>query len=520
MSHSVDDSFNSNNVEVFDFKKLLNNQENKNKMSGSEIDDLFNPKPKIVVEDNQMVLQSGKIITFNDQQYEGLNKIRKWLKEKDKPFYTLAGFAGTGKSTIIKKILDNYRGGVVVSAPTHKAVKVIRVITKKEGKTLHSLLGLRVDVSLDSFNPNQPAFAPIAPPKITEYNLCVLDECSMVNSELLDLIKEKIKGSNTKVLFVGDDAQIPPVGQKISKIFIDADIEVHKLTKVERQTDSNPLMFIYDNMRNNLDSSDGGFLRKTNINGIGEGVIFTVDKRYFRESVLKMFLSMDYAKNSDYVKGLAWKNDTVMQANMIVREALIGKNKDIVEKNDVLMGYRSISNERQTYNIIENSADYKVIEKSELVENDYGISGFNIKIIEDLGNDKFKTENVFIVDVNSRENLHIYAQTHDSLRNLAFENKKMWNKYYTFRRNNLLMKNIEQNVNGRYRNSEDIIVKDLDYGYFITTHKSQGSTYQHVMIMDVDINENQNIIERNQIRYVAMSRPAISAHVLSNRIDL
>ena len=48
--------------------------------------------------DNQLLTPSGKIITFNDQQYEGINKIRKWLKEKNKPFFTLSGYAGTGKT--------------------------------------------------------------------------------------------------------------------------------------------------------------------------------------------------------------------------------------------------------------------------------------------------------------------------------------------------------------------------------------------------------------------------------------
>ena len=58
------------------------------------------------IEDNQLLLPSGKIITFNDEQYEGIQKIRKWLKDKSKTFFTLAGYAGTGKTTVIKKILD------------------------------------------------------------------------------------------------------------------------------------------------------------------------------------------------------------------------------------------------------------------------------------------------------------------------------------------------------------------------------------------------------------------------------
>ena len=129
-------------------------------------DDIFsflNEEPEEKVADNELILPNGKKIIFNDQQFEAINKIKEWLKKKDKTFFTLAGSAGTGKSTIIKKILDDYHYGVVVSAPTHKATKNIQNITNKESATLASLLGLRADISVENFNPNQPIFNPIVP---------------------------------------------------------------------------------------------------------------------------------------------------------------------------------------------------------------------------------------------------------------------------------------------------------------------------------------------------------------------
>ena len=50
-----------------------------------------------------------------------------------------------------KKILDEYHGGIVVSAPTHKAKKVIKNTTGKQAETLHALLGLRPDLDLDQY---------------------------------------------------------------------------------------------------------------------------------------------------------------------------------------------------------------------------------------------------------------------------------------------------------------------------------------------------------------------------------
>jgi len=472
-----------------------------------------------MVNDNQLQLPSGKIITFNAEQFEGLQRINNWLLKGD-TFFTLAGYAGTGKSSIIKKTLDTYRRGVAVSAPTHKAKKVISNTTGKDGQTLHALLGLRPDLDLENFNPNNPKFNPIAIPKIADYNFVVIDEASMINQELYDLIIDKTQNTKTKVLFMGDPAQIPPVGEKASVVFQQDQTKLfHQLTKIERQNDTNPLAYTYDALRNNLNRLDGGFQRRTNMNDLGEGIMFTVNKRKFRESVLDKFGSDDFQKDIDFAKVIAWKNDTVIASNAVIRGELLGKDTDIVEVGDLLMGYRSISNETQTYNIIENSCDYRIVRKEKLEENEYGIKGYHVQLREDLAKGKFKHQDLFIIDANDHENLHLYAQMHDFFRDMGKTHKKNWKKYYAFRRSNVLMKTIDKYQNGLFRSTQDVIVKDLDYGYAITGHKSQGSTYSHVFVMENDINDNWVLRERNQIKYVALTRPSITATVLTTKLD-
>jgi hypothetical protein len=468
--------------------------------------------------ENQLKLTNGKIITFNPEQSDGLGKMGHWLKNQG-TFFTLAGYAGTGKSTIVKKILDNYHRGVVVSAPTHKAKKVVINTTGEEGKTLHALLGLRPDLDLDNFNPNQPKFNPIALPKITDYNLVVIDEASMINQELYSLIVDKTQHSRTKVLFMGDPAQIPPVGEKESVVFNQQSNLFHQLTKMERQNDTNPLAYVYDALRNNLNSLDGGFKRTTNMNEMGEGVVFTINKMDFREAILEKYMSDEFKKDTDFAKVIAWKNDTVMMSNKVIREQVIGRDTDIVEVDDLLMGYRSVSDEKRRNNIIENSADYRVTKKGELEENAYGIMGYNVQLREDLARGVFKHVDVFIINTKDHANLHLYGEMHDFFRDMGVSNKRNWKKYYEFRRCNILTKTIENYRNGLYRSSGDIIVKDLDYGYAITGHKSQGSTYSHVFVMENDINENWMMKERNQIKYVALTRPSISATVLTSKLD-
>jgi len=471
-----------------------------------------------MINENQLQLPNGKIITFNKEQFDGLNKIKHWLNNGD-TFFTLAGYAGTGKSTIIKKVLDNYRYGVVVSAPTHKAKKVVMNTTGEDGQTLHALLGLRPDVDLDNFNPNNPKFNPIAIPKITDFNFVIIDEASMINQELYDLILDKTMNSRTKVLFMGDPAQIPPVGEKSSVVFQqDQTKQFHQLTKIERQNDTNPLAFVYDALRNNLNKLDGGIKRVSNMNDLGEGVIFTVDKREFRKAVLDKFKSEEFKKDTDFAKVIAWKNDTVMMSNAVIREQLLGKDTDIVEVDDLLMGYRSVSGERGM-NIIENSADYRVVRKSGLEENSYGIMGYEVQLREDLAKGRFRHQDVFIINTEDHNNLHLYAEMHDFFRDMGKSNKKNWKKYYEYRRCNILTKTIDKYRNGLYRESGNVIVKDLDYGYAITGHKSQGSTYSHVFVMENDMNDNWVLKERNQIKYVALTRPSITATVLTTKLD-
>ena len=72
-------------------------------------------------------------------------------------------------------------------------------------------------------------------------------------------------------------------------------------------------------------------------------------------------------------------------------------------------------------------------------------------------------------------------------------------RFYEFKNAILILENI-------FENNQLLIKKDIDYGYGITIHKSQGSTYNTVFVNGKDINKNLTIIERKRLWYVAMSR--------------
>lgn len=472
------------------------------------------------MDDRKLKLPNGQTIELNDEQYSGVIKIENWLNHLDNKFFVLSGYAGTGKTTIVKKILNKYYKPVAVSAPTHKAKKVIANSTDRDGITLHSILGLRPDINLEDFNPNDPKFNPIVKSTMGDYSLIIIDEASMINYDLYELIEAEAKRyKNIKILFMGDVAQIPPINERISYVFEDEfDAVKHHLTKIERQEDSNPLTHIYDSIRNNLtqQSPISDNLYKTNINSSGEGIIITNNNNDFRNKIIEHYKSKEYINDVEYVKLVAWTNKTVNVSNNIIRNIIYEKNQkgNQLVVGESLTGYKSIRGNRNNI-IIDNSADYRVKNISELKKNEFDLNVYDVTIVEKITNKKNKIQKVSIIDHLDEDNLHDFAELHDQYKNEAKLNKKLWKRYYNFRRLNMLMVNIDKFRDGSNRSDYDVITKDLDYGYCLTTHKVQGSTYEHILILEDDINLNQKTKERNQIKYVALTRPRKTAVIFS-----
>jgi ATP-dependent exoDNAse (exonuclease V) alpha subunit len=55
---------------------------------------------------------------------------------------------------------------------------------------------------------------------------------------------------------------------------------------------------------------------------------------------------------------------------------------------------------------------------------------------------------------------------------------------------------------------------DVSWGYSISAHKSQGSTYKNVFVLEDDIDKNWDVIERNRIKYTAFTRASSNLFVL------
>ena len=156
------------------------------------------------------------------------------LSINDSNVTIITGGPGTGKTTIIKTIIDLFeerKKKVVLTAPTGRAAKKMTEATGKEASTLHRLLGIgKLDdegiYSRHSDYKGEPIDA----------DLIVVDELSMVDMFLMNYLLNCIY-QGTKLILVGDVDQLASVGPgSVLKDLINSEtINTVKLDKIFRQ---------------------------------------------------------------------------------------------------------------------------------------------------------------------------------------------------------------------------------------------------------------------------------------------
>ena len=185
---------------------------------------------------------------LTEQQEAAYNAVIGFMASNERCM-VIDGYAGTGKSTLIKHIKDEYpemcnvaslinpnkpKETLRITATTNKAVSNL-TINKIQANTIHSELRLIIKNRMLVKKHDRTC---------GHNRLIIIDEASMIDINLYNFL---LAEEGTRYIFIGDNTQLPPVNEISSKIYLDNYMEVN-LTQVMRQKNS-PLLDLITDLR-------------------------------------------------------------------------------------------------------------------------------------------------------------------------------------------------------------------------------------------------------------------------------
>lgn len=460
-------------------------------------------------------------LNFTKDQNKAYNELIGFINapyNKDDYKRALIGAAGTGKTYLVKALIQNSNmsySTIGLAAPTHKACRVLDEsinIRNININTLQSDLGLRLNFDVEQFDINNPPFDPRGRIKIGDYRLYIVDESSMINKGLHSFLEKVCKTNSCKIIYIGDDSQLAPVRETYSSAF--TGVKTCILKEIVRQGDDNPVSYLLELLRYDIRHKSYTFLeyisKHRNCINIDNTKGFIVCNTIeFNKAIINNFTDSQITTNIDFARIIAYTNNKVSYWNKLIRTAIIKDSyKSIITKNDLIISYSTLVDNFNDC-IIKNSEEYILKDVVNYTHPTYNIKGFMVRFIAIHGG-KISTP-LFIVDHTDKFSINMYVKTSRDLINAAkVANSKVrsarWKEYYKFKESCLLLTNII--------NRQGIIEfsRDLDYGFALTAHKSQGSTFDTVfvdvndIIYDKNGNPYTNVEEVNRRLYVACSR--------------
>lgn len=416
-------------------------------------------------------------IPLTPTQWQALQALEQFL-QSDEKLYLLTGYAGTGKTTLLQVMLNRLRQRrdrrkVVLTAFSNKATKVLNQMATFWGleidcMTCCQLLALRPVIDDESgkqvFQSDRKQAS-----QIDRFRLVIVDECSMINQEMWALLVNAVSTlhGRTQLLFVGDAAQLPPVGETESPCFSQILLR-SDLSEVVRY--GGAIGVLAEDIRRHLER-DPLPRFASDINAACTEGCFAIGRRQAWEALmLRAFTSEAYQRNPDQVRSLAYTNRRVNQLNQKIRSAIYGPNADRFVPAERLIAINPCLDDEAV--VLPTSAECQVLD---VVQGQSGLWPVWFLEVETEEN-KFKLLRV----------LHESGRAEYQQRLNAYAKEKRWTEFWQLKQ----------------------LFHEVDYAYSLTIHKSQGSTFQDVFVDLPSMAANRNVIERNQLCYVAFTRAA------------
>lgn len=451
-------------------------------------------------------------IELNANQNWALNQIKAFLNHHSAQVFILKGSAGTGKTTLVRKlvedIMEKYLKGldeddridfhilpehqrpnpIQLLATTGRAAKILRDKTDQEVKTLHSTiykLNKVADVDHaggDAWDENNETgqlyldFV-VAETNTSSPSIYLVDEASMINAYDVEEIGTAKYGSGnlmrdflqlargSKIIFVGDFFQLPPVGKTVHSAALDTDfLKSHfkvvamaaELTKVQRQAEGSEVLRLATTIRNWLEESR---LQKFPVLPMPQGseVHLLADARQMVEKFVNFF-NKEGPSSSIMI---SMSNDDVLKLNREARRLIHGHEECF--PGDLLM----VVQNSYTTGLV--NGDQVVVEKIYNKVNHVGLTFLDVEL-RSIHNDR--VIRTLLMD-------KLLHNNQPGISNVDY--RKLMLDFDT-RMKNLNIKRNSDAFKDKLFKDEYMNAVRAKFGYAITTHKAQGGEWENVFM--------------------------------------
>lgn len=451
-------------------------------------------------------------INLTTDQSNAVDKLSEFLQSEERVF-VLQGYAGSGKTTLLKGViqhLQNIQKKYQLMAPTGRAAKVINQKTGFEASTIHKGIYSFDELKeiKQSDEENDVSFLyQFELRNNTELHdaVFIVDEASMVSDAfsegeffrfgsgylLKDLIQfSRVQESTTtsKIIFIGDPAQLPPIGMNFSPaldtnyLLEEYELKVHstEMKEVKRQDANNQILHAAKNIRQCLTS---GYFNDFNLSDNNKD-IFNPSYEDYLET---------YKKQQGKKIIICYKNKTALDLNISIRNDKYGDNLPLQSSDTVIIGANN-------YKLDIMNGEFAVVTNANPT-----IESRDIRFYDNGG----KTQTVRLTW--RRVSLLLPNENGEpkNVSGYVLENYLHGDNYLKPEEQRALyvdFKNRHPKLKKGTEEFKEAIISDkyfncikLKYGYAVTCHKAQGGEWDNAFVFwDRGIKSNFNFYESEQ----------------------
>lgn len=433
----------------------------------------------------------------NPQQLYLFDKLQQFIANKDhQSCFILKGYAGTGKTTVIStliKLLPKYQIKSVLLAPTGRAAKVLSQYSAKGASTIHR----KIYRKKSAFSPEMH-FGLAS--NMHQDTLFIIDEASMIIDELTDysgssLLQDVISfvynDKNNRIVFIGDTAQLPPVGSTESPALVANHVKKFglavdeiELTQVVRQEKESGILFNATAIRELIRKEETSFpsLRTKGF------------KDVFRMMGDKIIEGLNYAYSKYDLENslvICRSNKSANLYNQHIRNQILGR-EDELTGGDLIM-------------VVKNNYFWLPDEKGGFIANGDIGKITRVKNIQEMYGFRFAEVQILFADIDQEPiTCKVMLDTlYTETPNLPYEQqKKLFEE---------VMKDYEHIPNKRLRMEElrtnpYFNALQIKFAYAVTCHKAQGGQWEAVFIDQGYLTEEMLNIDLLRWLYTATTR--------------